>query len=50
MSTVSNKSFIAQHERQEGYAHVLLIATGSVASVKAPLIVKALLAVGYIYL
>lgn len=45
---MSNKSFIAQSEHQEGYTHVLLIATGSVASVKAPLIVKALLAHRYV--
>jgi len=35
--------FIAESERQEGFAHVLLITTGSVASVKAPLIVSELL-------
>ncbi|KAK1226158.1 hypothetical protein PQX77_010869 [Marasmius sp. AFHP31] len=35
--------FIASKERTEGYTHVLLITTGSVASVKAPLIVQELL-------
>ena len=33
----------AQDEREEGFTHVLLITTGSVASVKAPLIVKQIL-------
>lgn len=37
--------FIAEEERSEGYTHVLLITTGSVASVKAPLIVQSLLQV-----
>ncbi|THV03046.1 flavo protein [Dendrothele bispora CBS 962.96] len=36
-------SFIASEERIEGFTHVLLITTGSVASVKAPLITKELL-------
>ncbi|KAL1745292.1 flavoprotein [Schizophyllum fasciatum] len=40
---MSRASFVAQAEREEGCAHVLLITTGSVASVKAPLIVKQLL-------
>lgn len=40
------RTFIAQNEREEGFTHVLLITTGSVASVKAPLIVKQLLQVG----
>ncbi|KAJ3915522.1 flavoprotein [Lentinula edodes] len=35
--------FIAEQERVEGFTHVLLITTGSVASVKAPLIVEELL-------
>ncbi|KAG6828169.1 hypothetical protein H0H92_008937 [Tricholoma furcatifolium] len=35
--------FIAEQNRQPGFVHVLLITTGSVASIKAPLIVKALL-------
>ncbi|KAL1760173.1 flavoprotein [Schizophyllum commune] len=39
----SKRTFVAQNEREEGFMHVLLITTGSVASVKAPLIVKQLL-------
>ncbi|KAI5897169.1 flavoprotein [Schizophyllum commune H4-8] len=39
----SKRPFIAQNERTEGFTHVLLITTGSVASVKALLIVKQLL-------
>ncbi|KAK0504133.1 flavoprotein [Armillaria luteobubalina] len=35
--------FVAQDHRVDGYVHILLITTGSVASVKAPLIVKELL-------
>lgn len=35
-------SFIAANERTDGYTHVLLLSTGSVASVKVPLIVKEL--------
>ncbi|TFK73632.1 flavo protein [Pluteus cervinus] len=35
--------FTAESERIEGHTHVLLITTGSVASIKAPLIVKELL-------
>lgn len=35
--------FVAERERKEGYTHVLLILTGSVASIKAPLIVSELL-------
>ncbi|KAF7289931.1 flavoprotein [Mycena indigotica] len=35
--------FIADDERKEGHTHVLIITTGSVASVKAPLIVEELL-------
>ncbi|KAK0464375.1 flavoprotein [Desarmillaria tabescens] len=35
--------FVAQDHRVDTYVHVLLITTGSVASVKAPLIVKELL-------
>lgn len=38
--------FIAEAERKPGFVHVLLITTGSVASVKAPLIVEELLSVG----
>ena len=41
----SKRTFVAQNEREEGFTHVLLITTGSVASVKAPLIVKQLLQV-----
>ncbi|KAI0770106.1 flavoprotein [Fomes fomentarius] len=36
-------NFVAEEERKEGYTHVLLITTGSVASIKAPLIVAELL-------
>ncbi|KAF9480241.1 flavoprotein [Pholiota conissans] len=35
--------FFAELSRRPGYTHVLLITTGSVASIKAPLIVKELL-------
>ncbi|KAG9222438.1 hypothetical protein CCMSSC00406_0002773 [Pleurotus cornucopiae] len=38
-----NAPFVAEKEREEGVTHVLLITTGSVASVKAPLIVRELL-------
>ena len=38
--------FVADQNRVEGSVHVLLIATGSVASIKAPLIVQELLSVG----
>lgn len=38
-------AFVAETERVPGYTHVLLITTGSVASIKAPLIVKELLSV-----
>lgn len=38
-------AFVAETARQEGYTHVLLITTGSVASIKAPLIVSELLSV-----
>ena len=37
--------FVADQERIPGHTHVLLITTGSVASIKAPLIVKELLEV-----
>jgi hypothetical protein len=37
--------FVAADERSKGFKHVLLITTGSVASVKAPLIVQELLKV-----
>ncbi|KAI5827624.1 flavoprotein [Schizophyllum commune Tattone D] len=39
----SKRTFVAQNEREEGFIHVLLITTGSVASVKAPLIVRKIL-------
>jgi hypothetical protein len=39
------KTFIAAENRLEGHTHVLLITTGSVASIKAPLIVGELLKV-----
>ena len=39
------KNFIAAEYRREGYTHVLLITTGSVASIKAPRIVGELLKV-----
>ncbi|TRM63838.1 flavo protein [Schizophyllum amplum] len=42
----SKMPFVAQQEREDGFTHVLLITTGSVASVKAPLIVKQLLQYG----
>jgi hypothetical protein len=39
------RQFIAEAERLPDYNHVLLITTGSVASIKAPLIVSMLLQV-----
>ncbi|KIK70454.1 hypothetical protein GYMLUDRAFT_32476 [Collybiopsis luxurians FD-317 M1] len=36
-------TFIAENERSDGFTHVLIIATGSVAAVKVPLIVAELL-------
>ncbi|TFK91879.1 flavo protein [Polyporus arcularius HHB13444] len=39
----ASKKFVAETERKEGYTHVVLITTGSVASIKAPLIVAELL-------
>ena len=42
---VTKQQFVAESERTEGFTHVVLITTGSVASVKAPLIVSELLAV-----
>ncbi|KAI0792865.1 flavoprotein [Abortiporus biennis] len=36
-------AFLAEREREDGYVHVVLITTGSVASIKAPLIVSELL-------
>ena len=41
----ASKSFLAETERTDGFTHVLLITTGSVASIKAPLIVVELLKV-----
>ena len=38
-------SFVAENARRPGHTHVVLITTGSVASIKAPLIVKELLSV-----
>ncbi|GJE95450.1 flavoprotein [Phanerochaete sordida] len=38
-----NAPFVAEEEREPGYTHVVLILTGSVASIKAPLIVSELL-------
>lgn len=40
---MSNAPFVAEQERQPGHTHVVLILTGSVASIKAPLIVSELL-------
>ena len=42
---MAERRFVAEQERQSGYTHVVLITTGSVASIKAPLIVKELLQV-----
>ena len=39
------QAFVAEKERQPGFTHVLLITTGSVAAIKAPLIVAKLLSV-----
>ena len=39
------RKFVAENERKEGFTHVVLITTGSVASIKAPLIVAELLTV-----
>jgi hypothetical protein len=41
------RNFTAAANKCEGHTHVLLITTGSVASVKAPLIVEELLKVSY---
>ncbi|KZS93546.1 flavo protein [Sistotremastrum niveocremeum HHB9708] len=38
-----SRNFVAAEERKDGYLHIVLITTGSVASVKAPLIVSELL-------
>jgi len=39
------RQFVAELERSPDHTHVLLITTGSVASIKAPLIVQELLKV-----
>ena len=39
------RRFVAEDERTDGFIHVVLITTGSVASIKAPLIVAELLTV-----
>ena len=39
------RRFVAEDERTDGFIHVVLITTGSVASIKAPLIVTELLTV-----
>ena len=39
------RKFVADDERKAGHTHVILITTGSVASIKAPLIVSELLTV-----
>ncbi|KAH9936590.1 flavoprotein [Fomitopsis serialis] len=39
---MNKRTFVAEQERTEGHTHVLLITTGSVASIKAPLIVTEL--------
>jgi hypothetical protein len=41
--------FTAPANRKDGYLNVLLITTGSVASIKAPLIVTELKKVGFYY-
>ncbi len=40
--SASKMSFVAESERRPNHTHVLLITTGSVASIKAPMIVKEL--------
>jgi len=41
---MTKQLFVAESERKPDFTHVLLITTGSVASIKAPLIVSELLA------
>jgi len=41
--------FTAAANKREGHTHILLITTGSIASVKAPLIVEELLKVSTVY-
>ena len=43
--TLSNRTFEATSNRVAGHLHILLITTGSVASVKAPSIIEGLLEV-----
>ncbi|VDB90203.1 unnamed protein product [Peniophora sp. CBMAI 1063] len=43
---LAKRFFTAESSRREGYTHILLMTTGSVASVKAPLIVEELLTYG----
>ncbi|EMD40190.1 hypothetical protein CERSUDRAFT_151213 [Gelatoporia subvermispora B] len=40
---MARRTFVAEQEHKPGYTHVVLITTGSVASIKAPLIVAELL-------
>jgi hypothetical protein len=44
-NTPMTRQFTAAANKREGHTHVLLITTGSVASIKAPLIVEELLKV-----
>ena len=46
-TTMPNYSFVAGTERSKGFTHILLITTGSVASIKAPLIVSELMTVSF---
>jgi len=43
LSFMAKESFVAEQNRTAGFTHVLLLTTGSVASIKAPLIVSELL-------
>ncbi|KAG6833458.1 hypothetical protein H0H87_006825 [Tephrocybe sp. NHM501043] len=43
VSALTIMTFTAERNREAGFVHVLLVTTGSVASIKAPLIVKELL-------
>jgi phosphopantothenoylcysteine decarboxylase len=42
---VMQRRFVASEQRRPGRIHVLLVTTGSVASIKAPLIVRELMKV-----
>jgi hypothetical protein len=42
---VADTTFVANTARRADHTHVLLVTTGSVASIKAPLIVRELLSV-----